>query len=79
MTTGAQLSRAESELLAQRELSGHFFQSFPAHQAGPQSTERALVRFGMGCIQSLCHYQAEQRITEKLQPLIVWAGHAAVG
>jgi hypothetical protein len=54
-------------------------QGFLAHQVGPHAREIALGQLAQALIQQVRDDQAQHRVAQKLQPLIVLRAVAAVG
>jgi len=43
----------------------------PAHEAGPEAGPLPFVKIRKTTEQDLCHYQAQNRVSQKLQLLVV--------
>ena len=77
--TSATLALAESYPFRNAHLAGDLGQATATDQARAQAAQFALGKIGKPVIQQLSDHQPQDRITEKLEPLVVGSATAAVG
>ena len=75
---GLELTGAELQRLPQLERCGHLGQRLAAHHPRPQPAQIPLARLREGRVEVMRHHEVEDRIAEKLQPLVVGARAAAM-
>ena len=73
---GALLAAAEQEVLAEAERAGHVGERAHVDDGGAQLGQLALGQVGVVAVQRVGDDEAEHRVAEELQPLVV--GQAAV-
>lgn len=78
MTAALTLTTTEMEVLAQSQLTGYLSKCHIIYERCAQATEVALRRIRVRAENDFRDYEIKNSVTEKLEPLVVVAGHTAM-
>ena len=66
------LSSPQPQITSQVERRGHLRQMAPADQAGAEAGPLSFMKIGKTTEEDFCHHQAQNRVSQKLQLLVVF-------